>query len=231
MKRNSVSTGKRGGAAAKPRKSPSTDKMADVDKTVAGRVYILLDESGSMNRERPAYLAAVNDYINGLKRETPNALITLVQFDTRGFRIQYKDCTPVNCSPRNYDNFSPLGGTPLYDSVAELIALAKPAPHVIPPMLVIITDGKENESKEITDVATIVKMISALQNEGWAFVFLAQGLDAYGEGSKMNIDRTNSMLYTEQTLGEVIGDRLVQATRRYIQSAGAANRNLMTSTK
>ena len=54
-------------------------------------------------------------------------------------------------------------------------------------MVVTITDGEENQSREHTRDG-IRGLVAAKQAQGWTFVFLGAGLDAYAEARSMGID-------------------------------------------
>ena len=89
----------------------------------------------------------------------------------------------------------PRGGTPLLDATGRLIARAAVAPPGAAVLgkrpeditVVTITDGEENQSREYTRDA-IVAWCAEKQAQGWSFVFLGAGLDAYAEARAMGYD-------------------------------------------
>jgi hypothetical protein len=52
------------------------------------------------------------------------------------------------------------------------------------PLIVTITDGEENDSREFTR-RSIVELVRAKEALGWTFAFLGAGLDAYDEAGSM----------------------------------------------
>ncbi len=58
-------------------------------------------------------------------------------------------------------------------------------------IVMIITDGYENASREYTQ-GHIFEAIEKRREEGWAFLFLGADQDAYAEGSKMGFSAKNS---------------------------------------
>jgi hypothetical protein len=54
--------------------------------------------------------------------------------------------------------------------------------------VVIVTDGAENASSELTRDA-VFRMIENRSEQGWAFVFLGANQDAYAEGGGIGVAR------------------------------------------
>lgn len=235
MKRKPKNTTQRAHPAAKPPKTASTEFAGEgVEQTIAGELYILLDESGSMVGRRGVYMQALNKYLQDVAAVMPNILVTLVQFNSVGFEprfaLQYENRLPVNCPPRNYDNYQPNGGTPLYDCMAQLIARAEKGLNV-PKQLCIVTDGEERDSKVIKSREMIAAQVEAKQAAGWAFVFLGKGLEAFGEASNMGISAGNAARYNDDTIYESISGDMLRATSRYMGSKGFDRFNLMNESK
>ncbi len=106
------------------------------------------------------------------------------------------DAVPIaEVVPLRYGAFEPRGTTPLLDATGRLIgrAGARVADRVaagLPPeqvLVVTITDGEENASAEFTR-ARVVELVRAKEAEGWSFVFLGAGLDAYAEAGGLGYD-------------------------------------------
>jgi acetylglutamate kinase len=53
-------------------------------------------------------------------------------------------------------------------------------------IFVTITDGEENQSREFT-LAQIRELIEKRTQDGWAFIYLSAGLDAYADAAQMGI--------------------------------------------
>jgi hypothetical protein len=67
---------------------------------------------------------------------------------------------------------------------ADLAVLGQPDERIL---FVTITDGQENYSHEF-DRARVVGLVRAKEAEGWSFVFMGAGLDAYGEAAGLGYD-------------------------------------------
>ena len=157
---------------------------------------MLLDRSGSMESMRSDVIGGFNGFIAQQQAAGPDARITLVQFDSQDPQEVLIDARRITVArPLDDDTFVPRGGTPLLDATGQLIARAAvrqqeravlgKRPEAI--TFVTITDGQENQSREYShrDIRRLVKEKEA---DGWTFVFLGAGLDAYAEAGAMGYD-------------------------------------------
>ena len=92
------------------------------------------------------------------------------------------------------ESFVPRGSTPLLDATGLLIgrtmvdqaarvAAGLQAEDII---FVTITDGEENQSREF-NLAQIRELVEKRTEEGWAFIYLSAGIDAYADAAQMGI--------------------------------------------
>jgi hypothetical protein len=125
----------------------------------------------------------------------PDARITLVQFDSQDPQEVVLSGAPIlQATPLDATICQPRGGTPLLDATARLIERARleariRAANGLPPehiVLVSITDGEENCSRETT-LERVREQIAACEAQGWTFVFLSASLAAYQEAGSMGI--------------------------------------------
>jgi len=183
-------------------------------------VAFVLDESGSMQGVKDDTIGGVNTYFATLKKETPEALVSLMLFSSRGdeyFRplcsgVKVKDVPELTAS-----NYQPSGNTPLRDAIGKAIsdsAMRRADRYTI----VIMTDGNENDSKEWTHegVEKLIKEKQALDN--WTIVFLASTVKAREQFVSMGGQHTNSMHYA----GSGISGQSVGATFRSVAKATVA---------
>jgi hypothetical protein len=124
----------------------------------------------------------------------------------------------------------PRAVRPLYDATAQLIAraagraeerraLGRPAEDIV---FVTFTDGEENSSVRYTrrDVLTMVK---AHEEQGWTFVFLGAGLDAYAEGGAIGHAPGSTQAFAPDGRGARLAyASLDQAMSRHRRSSEAA---------
>jgi len=161
-------------------------------------IFAALDRSGSMSGEKwTNAIASFNDYVKGLQDEKIEGEITLVAFDSinvpnavnaQGQTFQsYKSNEKIRLenivtaqsiayfTPIDSNVLSPSGMTPLYDAAAHVmdLALANNADRTV---VVIMTDGMENTSKEYT-AATIKNKVKILTLLKWEVIFLGANFD------------------------------------------------------
>lgn len=163
-----------------PKESPNTP--------LPTHIYVLLDRSGSMESIRSDVIGGFNAFLAAQQADGDDARLSLVQFDTGDVADVTVDDAPIGLvSPLTPAAFIPRGGTPLLDATGHIIARARlraaaraaaDQPEAV--IIVTITDGHENSSSEYNR-AQIRKLVETSQDEGWTFVFLSAGLDAYAE--------------------------------------------------
>jgi len=166
----------------------------------AVRISILLDESGSMLSVAKATIDALNKYVDEQKTSDNLVLVSLYTFNsTTGVKNRFRSVT-ANSAPRIFRNndlfenpqleehliYAPSGNTPLYDAIAEVISTESTG---VPTLVVILSDGAENSSKEYT-LEKVQALIKGQEAEKWSFVFLMAGLE-----------RSTATLYTSQIMG------------------------------
>lgn len=158
--------------------------------------YILLDRSGSMESMRTDVIGGYNNFINEQRSKPGKARVTLVQFDSQEPQETLLEAVRLERVPElTATTFVPRGGTPLLDATAMLIesvrgrasvrkTLGKPAEEIV---FVTVTDGEENQSVR-TRLEDVTRLVEAGKEEGWNFVYLGAGLDAYGDAARLGYD-------------------------------------------
>lgn len=163
------------------------------DDTV--HIHFLLDRSGSMASMAGDVIGGFNGFLASQQARPGRGRMTLVQFDTTDpFEILTDAAALSRVRPLSSRRFEPRGGTPLWDAVGELITRAsvrqqqrlvlgkRPEETVV----AVYTDGEENSSARYAG-DDIHRLIEAKKEEGWTFVFLGAGLDAYAEGGRIGV--------------------------------------------
>ena len=159
-------------------------------------LYVLLDRSGSMAAMADDVIGGFNQLLAEQQADGHDARMTLVQFDTLDPQEVIADAVPIaEMVPLDATTFEPRGGTPLLDATGMLLGRAAsraaqraqaglPAEEIL---VVSITDGHENASREFT-LAAVRQLIEAHTAAGWSFVFLGAALDVYGEAGDLGYD-------------------------------------------
>lgn len=158
--------------------------MTDVpNNPLPVHVAFVLDASGSMGSVRDATISGVNGFLAEQRAEPGDAWMSLTLFDTsmdpRFVAWGIADLPDLG-SPSN--RYSPGGGTALFDAVGVTIAgtdawLANNAWFTDAGgrvLLVVLTDGQENSSKEFSQ-EKVNDLLKAKQDEGWDVQFLGSG--------------------------------------------------------
>jgi hypothetical protein len=172
-------------------------------------LYVLLDRSGSMEAIRDDVIGGFNAYLAAQRADGPDALMTLVQFDSHDPHEVMMEAVPVAEVLRlDRATFRPRGGTPLLDATGLVIGTADVRAdelrrHGVPPEAIVvttITDGHENQSREF-DRPTILGLIQTKEAEGWSFVFLSAGPDAYAEAGGIGYDPRSVQAWAPSSAG------------------------------
>jgi len=140
-------------------------------------------------------IGGFNSFIDEQIRNGADARMTIVQFDSQDPQDVTIWGAPLSeITHLDSQSFVPRGSTPLLDATGLLIgrtmidqsariAAGLQAEDII---FVTITDGEENESREFT-LAQIRELIEKRTQDGWAFIYLSAGLDAYADAAQMGI--------------------------------------------
>ena len=177
-------------------------------KNDSTHIAVILDRTGSMQSIRDDTIGGFNTFLNQQKAEPGIATLTLVQFDSQDpYEVVHKFKALDNIPDLTRKTFVPRASTPLLDamgrgindlehSLAEMNEDERPGRVVV----VIITDGKENASREFRK-DQIQKMIAEKQESGWQFVFLSADLDAIGDALDSGIRAASAMAFDKNARG------------------------------
>ncbi len=169
-------------------------------------VTILLDRSGSMNSCRQATVEGINDFIKTVNADPGEGHWTFLQFDDRDHARGAGEEFPhaVFSHLREYEvplveekDFIPRGGTALVDAVCATVHRIKDWYLSLPKegqprvLIVIVTDGQENSSKEHT-TEQMRELLGEVQGKlKFEFVFLGANQDAFHEATSRGIQPTS----------------------------------------
>ena len=183
---------------------PAAAKQAPDPAATAGSIhsYILLDRTGSMSDIWDEALGSVNAYaasvgeadegeIEGADIETTVTLAVFDYQESLQFDVLRKGVTSENWTDVTNDEANPRGMTPLFDAIGRMVSLAeadKPEKAVI----VIMTDGHENSSKEITRDGAKAALDRAKAN-GWEVVFLGAEFASFGDADAVGMSASKTM--------------------------------------
>lgn len=181
--------------------------------------YILLDRSGSMQSLWNEALSSVNAYVKELTNNkdgnTVDAKVTLAVFDDQAglqFDVLRRAQPALHWDKVTDNDASPRGMTPLLDAIVRIVALAdadKPDRAVI----VVMTDGMENASKEVKREG-VKAALDRVKAKGWEVVFLGANFDNIGDATSVGVAASNQMAMAQGTIGSSM-ERLAVKSRAY----------------
>lgn len=180
-------------------------------------LHFVLDESGSMAGPRSTVIAAVNDFLHSQRYQRIDELfVTATKFaDPKDVVTLYKGVPIEEAPDLTTRTYRPHGGTALYDGVAQSIADAtKLSGEGDRVLMVIVTDGDENASKQVT-LDELLRIKGAKEETGrWTFTLLGLGFDASHIARRLQINIGN--VHQAGTPGEAMAkvDASVRAYRQ-----------------
>jgi len=150
-------------------------------------IIFVLDKSGSMWDVKNDTIGGFNSFIKDQKELPGEAVFTFVTFDTKYNKVE-QGTLLENVKELSSETYTPGGGTALFDAVSNAINDVisrhdsldedeKPGKTI----LVVLTDGEENSSREIRDVKEIGRMVAEREDAGWEVLFLGADLDNWGD--------------------------------------------------
>lgn len=185
--------------------------------------YVLLDRTGSMESRWSEALSSVNAYADELGSldggPKIDAEITLAAFDSMDglkFDVLRSDIDPAHWKKVTDADATPRGTTPLYDAIGRIVALAeqdRPEKAV----LVIMTDGEENASRELTRDGARAALDRA-RAKGWEVVFLGAEFSDFNDAVGVGQTTSRNMAATKGQLKDSM-NRLARKSKDYATGA------------
>ena len=167
-------------------------------------ICLILDRSGSMSGKETDVIGGVNTFLDEQKALPDPASVAMVRFDSGGVE-RFRAMQPLaDAKHITAADYQPRGGTPLLDAIGKTLVDMDADWKTENPdraVLVIITDGQENESREYTK-AKIKEMIESRQASGkWAIVYMGANVDAFAEAGSMGFAAANTAGYVNTSKG------------------------------
>lgn len=161
-------------------------------------LYIILDKSGSMSSVAGATISGLNEYVGTLKRDKNRYNLSLTLFDTE-VEQRYENTALPNVPEFTGADYRPGGNTALYDAVCHTLRGLEGQEGKN--LVVIMTDGQENSSKEYKR-EDMQKLIKTLEGKGnWTFVYMGANQDSYTEAANFGIHVGNVVNYSASAAG------------------------------
>lgn len=181
-------------------------------------IAVVVDRSGSMSTIQNDMIGALDTFFKEQAEVDPHAkvLVDYAQFDD-----QYEKVFSDTDIKKAKAQLQPRGLTALLDGIGKTITdlgtKLKALPEAHRPgkvLVVIITDGGENASREYKQ-DTVKKLIQQQESEyDWSFLFLGANIDAVAVGASFGLSRGSTLTYDTANVDNTIGS-LSMATSAY----------------
>ena len=161
--------------------------------------YILLDRTGSMSNIWDEALGSVNAYAKSVgekekDEEDIETVVNLAVFDSQHgleFDVLRRGIQAQAWTDVSNDEARPRGMTPLFDAIGRLVSMAESdGPEKA--VLVIMTDGIENASREIT-AAGAKAALDRARARGWEIVFLGAEFANFTDAHRVGVGSERTM--------------------------------------
>jgi len=170
-------------------------------------ISFVLDRSGSMSSIKNDVIGGFNEFLKKQKKLKDRALFSLFQFDHE-YEVVYTGADIQTANELDDSTFVPRGMTSLLDAIGRTIESTEDRIRLLAEsdkpkkvMIIVMTDGYENNSKEF-DAKHIFKLITdKKENNKWEFIFLGANQDAITTASQYGISAKSSLTYNANAIG------------------------------
>ncbi len=178
--------------------------------------HFVLDKSGSMSNCRETTIMGFNsqlETIKQLQKEYPEQEfeVSLTIFDDTVENV-FTQATLQSFEKLTHKMYQPNGCTALLDAIGMSIKQIRMTNETkilndeMSVVMVILTDGMENASREIT-YHNIARTIKALEEtEKWTFTFLGADIDAIHTSKMLNIREENVVSFNKSEMVNMMND-------------------------
>jgi hypothetical protein len=166
-------------------------KLNPVGVREAILISVILDRSGSMAAVREPTIKGFNDFVDEQRKQKDGgkALMSLTQFDDR-FEVNFTGEPIENVPELDTNSYVPRGMTALHDAIGRTVrkleAWTRDHAWKARVLVLIVTDGHENASKEFT-FDTTAALIEQKEKDGWNFAYMGANQDSYAVSGAMNV--------------------------------------------
>ena len=166
-------------------------------------ISVILDRSGSMESIRDDTIGGFNAFLKEQKAQPGKATLTFVQFDTQDPYEVIRRFEPIKDVPElTRQTYVPRASTPLLDALGrgindleESLAELKEENRPSRVMMVVITDGRENSSREFRKDQIQKMTKERIAKDDWQFVFLSADLAGIGDAMSVGIHADSVLLF------------------------------------
>jgi hypothetical protein len=183
--------------------------MARKKKVLKTRIAIVLDRSTSMGQIRKEAVQLFNDQVKAIRKaakgKAKDTTVSLFTFSDYADEPVIFNAPVSALTEMSVEAYAPNGWTAMYDGIGKAIERLSSLPEMADPdtsfLIITVTDGEENRSRNYTG-QRLADKIQILQAGGrWTFTFCGANIDVEKMGQTLNIPRANTMSYQSNSAG------------------------------
>ena len=179
------------------------------------QLLVIVDRSGSMASSKNDMIGGLDEFFKSQTEVEGECVVDYVQFDSE-YEVVFTD-RPVGYAKAVLE---PRGATALLDAIGKGVTdlgaklrLRKEADKPGTVIVVVVTDGYENASREWSS-DTVKALIKQQEDEwNWEFTFLGANIDAVAVGQQFGFNVGNSMTYDTAYAGSTMTSLSTNVTR------------------
>lgn len=203
-------------------------------------VALIIDESGSMSSIKKETINNFNEQLQVLKQESnsPDAIAKKLLIGGQEYEgvetfvsvVKFNQDTNIiinladvnNISEITDTDYSPNGGTALYDAIGDTIERFQSIPEMSDPgssaLFIILTDGEENSSKRFSHkrVKSLIDDLNA--DKKWTFTFMGTE-NALDQAREIGIAYGNTVAFDNTAKGMAVANNVMTTSLRSYYSA------------
>jgi uncharacterized protein YegL len=183
------------------------ETMSDKQEVNKVHAVFVLDRSSSMSSIGKESVDGLNERLRELKEKSKDVptFVSLVTFSTIVDKPLIWDVPAEDVEELKYEDFVPSGMTAMYDAVGcsidSFLALPDAKNEDVAFLMIIISDGQENNSKEYTSKIISEKIKECDATEAWTFVYLGANQDLSQVSKNTGISMGNTISYIASSSG------------------------------
>lgn len=167
-------------------------------------VGVVLDRSGSMSSVLKDTIGGFNTFVETQRQEDADQVYVLTQFDHE-YEVVQDGVELDDVVVLTNKNYVPRGSTALLDAIGQTIhsmdALMANDKTIQQALMVVLTDGGENASREFTRDQVFALIEERRKQGNWDFTFLGANQDAIAVGGSFGIVAKNCLNYAGDSVG------------------------------
>jgi Mg-chelatase subunit ChlD len=188
-------------------------------------IAVVLDRSGSMQTLRDAAIEGFNAFLEEQRAQPGVALLFLARFDHE-YEVVHDGVPLAQVRPLTRADLVPRGHTALLDALGRTLldveARAEAEPRPSRGVVVVITDGRENYSREF-DEAQVAALVASFQGRpGWQVLFLGTDRISIEQAQTLGIDPGATLHFTGTSAGLRAAFAAIDDSLRGFRAGGPA---------